>query len=139
MLSLYDNSRLFVLQLQAMSKESGEPVDLKSLRTVPLKDRVQCDCCAAAIADVYLTCSNEQCGDYDLCMKCSLDARKQDKVQEESNVSACVSCFCSCSACALLPLGPPRVSLLVSVQHLEQYLLMARKSAFSTFAAMSYQ
>ena len=85
MLSWYDSSRLLVLQLQAMSEESAEPVDLKSVKTVPLKDRVQCDCCAAAIADVYLTCSNEQCSDYDLCIKCSLDARKQDKVQKENS------------------------------------------------------
>lgn len=68
------------LQLKAMSEECGSAVELQGVKTIPLKDRLQCDCCAAAISDVHRTCSNEQCGDFDMCIKCSLDARKQDKV-----------------------------------------------------------
>lgn len=73
------------MQLESMSEQHGQAVPLQSLKVVPLKDRLQCDCCAAAIADVHRTCSNEQCGDFDMCQKCSLDARQQGKVRQHAS------------------------------------------------------
>ena len=84
------------MQLEAMSEENGGPVELKNLRAVALKDRLQCDCCAAAIADVHRTCSNKECGDYDMCIKCSLDARKQHKVPHPCSMTP-RTCDCTVS------------------------------------------